>query len=81
MNHPETRFHAAYLFIRYFFLVVGFGKPDGSGWDTRVDGVEYIMEEKDEYKKSRNKEVPAVMDKSLLKEGHRLVTWDIAVGF
>src|SRR5262245_5676045 len=78
MNNPETRFHAAYLFLRYFLLVVGPGELDEAGWNSMEDnctlGVEYVKEEKDldiafpNYGQPRNKEVSAELDRSLLKE-------------
>ncbi|KAG5717617.1 hypothetical protein E4T56_gene5455 [Termitomyces sp. T112] len=67
---PETRFHAAYLFLRFFWLVGRSGVGDGAA-------------EKESGRGSRNEREREMerwaFGSELDEEGRRLVTWDVGV--
>ncbi|KAJ4485341.1 hypothetical protein J3R30DRAFT_1344387 [Lentinula aciculospora] len=64
LNSPETRFHAAYLFMRFFHLVFGMTQEPGSRQEHVEEMGLNIFSRKF----------------SLGFEGSELVTWDVAVG-
>ncbi|CAA7264492.1 unnamed protein product [Cyclocybe aegerita] len=65
-NSPQTRFHAAWMFLRYFYL-------------TMSPEVE-PKESKSKDSLSRQSSLDSITTTSTEREGRDLVVWDIAVG-
>ena len=64
-NSPETRFHAAWLFLRFFYLTMS---PD------RITG-----ERNNSRNVSRQSSLNSTTSASTYQEGRDLIIWDIAV--
>jgi hypothetical protein len=84
MECPDTRFHAAYLFIRYFFLVVG--EPGGNAQENVHSSEAGIVKEEVEEMNiiwpndPKTDEFSNETEKVLAEEGREILTWDLAVG-
>ncbi|KAJ3829298.1 hypothetical protein F5880DRAFT_503157 [Lentinula raphanica] len=68
LNSPETRFHAAYLFVRFFRLI--FGAAQGSGTTTKGSPVDSSERTFESFCRKYSWDI----------EGSELVLWDVAVG-
>ena len=65
MNSPETRFHAAWMFLRFFYLTMSPNRNTGPRNNTR--------------NLSRQSSLTSNTSASTNQEGRDLVIWDIAV--
>lgn len=65
-SSAQTRFHAAYMFLRYFFTINGNREQSESSSD-----VESILEE--------GSDTPISNSEKLLSEGKEIMVWDTAV--